>query len=117
MSAKRTTPLRSVRTVVAGATLTAIALLSTGGVAVAGADADYPPVPSVKPPEVVVDADSPESVESASPAGAVAAGALPATGSGVDSTLMIAGSALLAGIGLAGISGLSRRRREAADAT
>lgn len=114
MTVKRTTPLRSVRTVVAGATLTTIALLSAGGVAVAGADADYPPLKDLSPPEVDVDANSPES---ASPAGAVAAGALPATGSGVDSTVMIAGSALLAGIGLAGISGLSRRRREAADAT
>ena len=100
---KNVKPLRSVRMMVAGGAIAAIALLSGSGLA----RADYPPVPNPQPPTVTVAAQA--------PAAPSAPAQLPRTGSGIDTTLMLAGTTLLAGIGIAGASSLSRRRREPAD--
>jgi hypothetical protein len=93
---------------VVGGSIAAVALLSGGGLA----RADYPPVPENKPPTVTVAAQTPAAP--AAPAAPVVPAQLPSTGSGIDTTLMLAGSTLLAGIGIAGVSSLSRRRRELA---
>jgi hypothetical protein len=90
---------------VAGGAIAAIALLSGGGLA----RADYPPVPAPQAPEVQPPT---RSVAAQAPAAPTAPAQLPSTGSGIDTTLMLAGTTLLAGIGIAGASSLSRRRRE-----
>jgi len=100
---KNAQPLRSVRMMVAGGAIAAIALLSSSGLA----QADYPPVPKPAVPQ-----NGPPTVAAQVPA---APAQLPRTGSGIDTTLVLAGSTLLAGIGIAGASSLSRRRREHAD--
>lgn len=100
--------LRSVRMMVAGGAIAAIVLLSGSGLA----RADYPPVP--KPPATEVQPPA-GGVASQVPAAPSAPAQLPSTGSGIDTTLMLAGASLLAGIGIAGASSLSSRRREHAD--
>ena len=105
---KNAQPLRSVRMMVAGGAIAAIALLSSSGLA----QADYPPVPKPAVPQ-----NGPPTVAAQVPAAQVPAAPaqLPSTGSGIDTTLVLAGTTLLAGIGIAGASSLSRRRREHAD--
>ena len=100
---KNAQPLRSVRMMVAGGAIATVALLSSSGLA----RADYPPVPKPAAPEI-----GPPTVAAQAPS---APAQLPRTGSGIDTTLMLAGTTLLAGIGIAGASSLSRRRREPAD--
>ena len=102
---KNAQPLRSVRMMVAGGAIAAIALLSGGGLA----RADYPPVPKPPVPEVQPPVLG---VAAQVPAAPSAPAQLPSTGSGIDTTLMLAGATLLAGVGIAGASSRSRRRRE-----
>lgn len=99
------------RKAVAGAALS-IGVLGAGATVEATQDCpNYPPAPcNTVPPEETIPTTVPDTVPTTVPERD-----LPETGSSnTESTLVIAGSTLLAGVAIAGISSISRRRQRSA---